>query len=485
MHFINETLLVATKSFVRALPVRVGCRSILAKILALACLWGVVAVAEERPNLDANAQLAELDGAFQAWSDQFYRTYLQRNAAQSSRPSEALNLSFLVESIQSSHPRDAVMTIAQIKSNVGDFQRQSDSAEFLPLLGLLYRYNETATVKAVTDRLQAGGDEAANSQNYFLLAQYYYARENWIGVNAALARVDSKHLSTGDGHYTDLLYGYALQARKQHRDALKYYKRVPSNSPYYKYVKLNEGTAYLRQGWWTEAHLEFERAIAATDDPDFRDRVLVTLGFSQLHHEFYRDARQTLRKVSLNGRHTNKALMGLGVTAAYQEDFAGALNAFVLLSEKSDLDSSVDESFLLIPPAYEQRGDAAEAAEAYRRAIAHYEERLAQLHQTQLSIESHDGPLPQLLEVFNSRADGPYNPNQAIPAYFLENYRLLTALAPLAKELGLDKSTEHLQGLYETTVKQLYSDAVAVREEVITGYLSQARYGVAKLYDNR
>ena len=323
------------------------------------------------------AKIPGLDEAFQTESNEFYKQYLKQGKAQTWSSLD----NFPLEA-QSLAPEAKIKVIADIKKNLDKVCKKYLSKAHAVAAGLLYGNNETATLRDLTDCVNAKADPVAKAENYFLLAKYYYQRKNWQGVLAALSKVDIKHLSIADGHYSELLEGYALQAQKKHRQAINIYKRIPPSSPYYTHAKINEGTAYLRQGWWTEAHHEFKQAISANTHAQTRDltnRVYVTLGFSQLHHEFYRDARDTLRNVSLDSDYTNRALMGLGLAAAYQEDYSGALNAFNRLATNNQVDLSVDESFLLVPNTYEELGDQDKAAEAYLKAIEFYKTRIQTL----------------------------------------------------------------------------------------------------------
>lgn len=425
--------------------------------------------------------MPELDSAFQHWSSRFYQAYVaQHDLARSE------NMRLLTAGLPPANPEQTIVAIAQIKANLPVVLKHFTTPEFVEILRLLYQHNETATLKAITDFIAEEGDPPVRSQNYFLLAQYYQARRQWDGVVASLAQVRRPHLSAGDAQYADLLHGYAWQAQRKHRNATQYYQRIPARSPYFVHARLNEGTAYLRQGWWTEAHLEFEQVLKAEQvDAEFKNRTYVVLGYSQLHHEFYRDARNTLRKVSLDSAHTNKALMGLGVAAAYQEDHAGALNAFVLLSRKEDVDLSVDEAFLLIPPVHQQMGDLVAAGDAYQAAIRHYQQRLQVLQKARESlVQTGDTPVPTLLAQMDARGGELYGEQNLIPAYMLDNYQLLIAMKPRAPESRLRDDAEILELSYQRVLKDLVRQNISLREAMLESYLSQARYGLAQIYDN-
>jgi len=381
-----------------------------------------------------------------------------------------------------------VETSAAVRANLDLVLENVSKKEFEDLLAFLYQNNDTATIQLITDGLKKVKDPVALSRNYFLLAKYYESRKNWRGVQAALSKVNLRELSVGDNHYYNLLMGFALQNLKQHRKALKFYEEIPQTSPYFSHVKLNEGTAFLRQGWWTEAHIEFEKAIEALGrsgkDAGLRDRILVVLGYSQLNYEFYRDARETFRKVALGSPSMNKALMGIGLAAAYQKDFSGAANAFALLAEKSPSDLSVDEAYLLLPSAQAEAGDGAAAAAAYQNAIHHYERQIAELRSLQgkLGAAGSDGLLQHIQEM-NGKAAEIYGSQESVPLFLLDNYQNLLSMRATSVALGQMSQFSAVNDHYQAILQELVRNNIEARITILNSYLSQAKFGMAQLYD--
>ncbi len=428
------------------------------------------------------AKMPGLDEQFQSLSNEFYTHQIRQIKIE--KWDSVTGLPLNAESLS---PAMKIKIIAGIKNNLALVCDKYLSDEHGVAVRLLYANNETATLRSLTDCVNKKGDPVAKSENYFLLAKYYYARKNWKGVHAALAKLDIKDLSVPNGHYAELLKGYVLQAQKKHRDSVKIYKRIPSSSPYYVYAKLNEGTAYLRQGWWTEAHHEFKQAIAnntSRQNQDFTNRIYVVLGFSQLHHEFYRDARDSLRNVSLDSAYTNRALMGLGLAAAYQEDYKGALNAFNRLATNHQVDLTVDESYLLVPNTYEELGDVERASEAYLKAINFYKNRIQTLSLAKVQLNKNSKlPAPEVIQNLESRADELYGATNLIPEYMVNNYHMIYAMKAENTSKKITRALSQLEAKYDGTLKQLIQTNITLRESILNSYLSQAKYGVAKLYD--
>jgi len=421
-----------------------------------------------------------LDLAYQEFVDRWLSLSVKKNS-----PAPAIDLEQLTAQVQVAAPLQGA---ALIRANFQLLRDNFGKKNFGELLAHLYLVNDTASVQVLTDHLKKSANPTAISRNYFLLAQYYEQRQNWQGVQGALSKIDQKNLSLADKHYYQLLMGYALQNLKEHRKALRFYQEIPNGSPYFAHAKLNEGTANLRQGWWTEAHMEFERAIQfLTDQPrdeNLRNRLLVVLGYSQLHYEFYRDARNTLRKVAVDSDSANKALMGIGLAAAYQKDFVGAANAFRLLTEKPVADLSVDEAFLLLPYAQEETGNKEAAGSAYQKAINHYQRKLDELlHLQNRVLSANQNYLLKDIQDAETRAAEVFGGAGGIPIYLQKNLENLLHIQPLADEPGLEKAAEDLRQRYKNHMQQVTVKNIEARRAMLNSYLSQAKFGMAKLYD--
>ncbi len=427
-------------------------------------------------------KMPKLDEQFQQVSNDFYKSYVKTGAV-----SAFADIKQLPENIAAVPPERRIDLIAGVKKNTQGICKQYADNKFLTLIDLLYSVNETATLRTISDCINQKADAVARAENYFQLAQYYYHRKQWVGALAALKKVNLKDLSVRDAHYADLLHGFVLQSQKQHREAAKIYKLVPPSSPYYAHAKLNEGIGYLRQGWWTEAHLEFKKAIESIQtqqNQEFKNRILVVLAYSQLNYEFYRDARETLRNVSLDSQYTNKALMGLGLAAAYQEDYAGAINAFTRLANNTSPDLSVDESYLLVPTTLQELGDDTAAAEAYLKAIEYYKNRIQTLTNARAKLNSSaSAKAPEILEQMDAQADALYGAKNLIPEYIVSNYQYLQVFSRKTSDKALLKKIQSLEAEYDEVLKALVTNNIALRETILNNYLSQAKYGVAKLYD--
>lgn len=424
------------------------------------------------------AALAKLDLIYQQILDEYLTEHVSTSITNASHSElEALT----------SDQYPPLVNLRRIREHMPSLMKSTDQELRYQVLAYLYKHNDTASVSKFTERVKTKGTSAQKAKHYLLLAQYYWSRDNWKGTRAALTNVDRTSLVTQDQQYYYLLMGYALQQLKEHRKAYRYYRRIPQSSPYYGYAKLNEGTAYLRQGWWTEAFIEFESAIEAaklekTPD-DLLDRIYVTLGFAQLTYEFYRDSRITLRNVSVESEYTNKALMGLGLSAAYQKDFAGAVNAFGILVKKPEKDVTVDEAMLLLPKAYEEIGNLALAMENYQNAINYYQAKLSQIAQSQKNLKNSSASSLLTATKKSREFDSEqFASGSVVPDYNFQNYSALLEMRKTASP-KLTRKIDELLKRYSSQIKSMVDTSLKRRTSMVDSYLSQAKLGMAKLYD--
>ena len=430
----------------------------------------------------ATTTAQQLDDLYQQASHDLYRQLTPRLALQVG------TLPRFAEALAASNTRSLPETVMLIRANQPLLQKNYTTDAFWQALALLYQANDTATAQQFVQFIERQKNPQALSRSHFLMARYYEQRGNWPGVVAALSHVNGAALPDIDAQYAVFLHGLALQSQKKHRKAASFYETVPPDSPWYAHAKLNEGIAYMRQGWWTESHLEIDKALESLGRKDFdkalKNRLLVVLGFSQIHFEFYRNARKTLHGVDLDSPYTNKALLGLGLAAAHQNDFRGALNAFTRLTGQPVSDTSVDEAWLLVPHVLEELGDMERAAQAYGQARQYYIKRLATQAHARTGIETGvSGRMAQVLAANDDRAAVIFDDPAPVPAHLLMNYRHLQVLKVLARQHAIKVSLAPVEKTYEEWLAQKLLDSIAARTRALESYLSQAKYGIATLYD--
>ncbi len=203
-------------------------------------------------------------------------------------------------------------------------------------------------------------------------------QEHWQAVDAQLPMLQQHYaLTHTQRDYLRLAEGLLWQARGEHRKAIPLYEAFQPGARYYAEARTNLAIAYLKQGWWSDAHRELEQLLGdSAHDSELKNRWRMMLGMSQLQQGFYRDARKTFGSLDQDSRHRAYAWRGIGLAALHLGDHTGALNAFHRL--KADHADEVPEGAFLVAFTYDQMNRLAMAEANYREALLHYQHRLQQ-----------------------------------------------------------------------------------------------------------
>ena len=350
---------------------------------------------------------------------------------------------------------------------------------------LLLGENEWHFANSLFRGVKDEGDRALIAAMQFIFAKYHAERLQWPQVNNLLNDV-ADQLSPENAAYAYLLKGSALQHLKKHRLAIKSYKKIPGDSQYYGYAQLNIAIADIRQGWWTDAQTTINELIKNSDkdnSDELTNRLYLILGYSLLQKEYYRDARNAFRHIGLDNRYTNRALLGIGLTATSQGDFVGGLNALTILKDKETFDLSVDESYLLVPYVYEKLQQELTVTASYTEAMAYYQRRINNLE----NISNQRANL--LTTQYNEKTGSLIIENNSLdyskryPESFINNYRLLIDYLSVTRDLKLKLRIEALITKHDAVFQEIIRDLLEQRKEYLKSYLNQSRFGLARLYD--
>lgn len=355
--------------------------------------------------------------------------------------------------------------------------------EIQKLTALALRAHNLALAESFLTQARQQGDAFAEARILLEITKYHAALENWDFVTQVLLTAHfTEGLDKDSAAEANLLAGSALQKQKKHREAMKFYAKVPADSIHYRVAQLNLATANIRQEWWTDAHDAIKQALTANtahaDELDYR--LYTLLGFSQIQFGFYRDARENFRKVSLTSNYTHRALLGLGLAALHQKDYRGALNAFSHLREKKAWDISVAESYLLTAFTLRQLRQYDKASDAYQQAIDYY----ADLQQQQAALVSRFHTYAQT----DSNTFSFLRPEsqQNKPLQMLaEQLNLLTDLANYPLADSLKQSLRHSQSQLQAEYADIALSLLQREQQTIASYLSQSKFGLAAIYDEQ
>jgi hypothetical protein len=429
--------------------------------------------------------LASLDSRFQLFSTHFYASL-----AHAGPHPKFKTMNALAETVEREHRQGQLMdATANIMSNLDLVEKNVDTSPIINIFDVLLEANGWNTASQLFKKLKKHADQSLVSSVSFLFAKHYFARNQWSETITTVESVRSD-LAPEDYHYTLLMQGISLQRLQKHRLALAQYAKIPKSSQYYTSARLNMAVANIRQDWWTDAHIIIKDLLSQKDahrSSQITDRLYTVLGYSLLQQQYYRNSREAFRNVSLDGPYTNKALLGIALAAAYQEDYIGALNAIKNLKESKIHDLPVDEANLLMPYFYEKLQQQTTASAGYVDAIAYYETRVgnlkgalavdasairAQLISADQKTISIDGELVELGEKF--------------PPFVFDNIRLLVQFEPLLgklKDTSLQREYSALTSSYNAVLVKIAQTILDERISYLTHYMNQSRYGLARLQD--
>ena len=353
---------------------------------------------------------------------------------------------------------------------------------------------DRSAAQRMYDIIRREGEKSLLSNVSFIFAVDAMRQANWPAVIDYSEGI-YQDLAEDDAAYARLITGVALQHLKQHRKALDHYKQIPPTSTYYLAGQLNSAIAYLRQGWWSDARRTIDKAVQNPVGETHREminRLNLVLGYAMLQQEYYRDARNAFRRIDLDSRYSNRALLGLALSAANQTDYVGALNALNRLREQSSIDLSVEESRLLLGYVYQKLEQQMTASASYSEAIEYYQGRLDHLG----SLAQHTDKTTTLLDRIDPQRhlirldDTLISYADRFPPAFFSNLLMLDKLQHSLQQSSVSlpaSLTQRLRALNSrgrTILQDVTEQLVAQRREYLNSYLSQCRYGLASLYDS-
>ena len=380
----------------------------------------------------------------------------------------------------------ALINLKLIKNNL-------DTQSALVFISLLLDNNLPDIATDLFNVIQSDGEKSLKASASYLFARYYFNENNWQQCLQYLGDIYSD-LPEVQASHARLLTGVALQHLKDHRKAISFYERIPQTSDDYLYARLNIAVAYIRQGWWTDAQTTITNALKpyskSTDNNELVNRLYLVLGYSLLQKEYYRDAREAFRNIHTDSQYGNRALLGIALASASQDDFIGALNALSALRSKDTIDLSVDETYLLFPFVYKNLGQELTATTSYNEAIQYYQTRIDNLGKPKGFDVSNLDAIRHTREAYQLNINNNvFDIGSDLPQSFLKNPQRIDALLKASAGIkpASSKSVEKLNQLkadYASTYKALQKNITNQRKDYLNSYLNQSRYGLANLYDN-
>ena len=431
----------------------------------------------EKPLLDS---IQDLDKRFQALSYEVHKSSSKRAA----KFAQIEQLAARFESIRQEHVNIAIQLIL---GNLELIKNNALHPVIIDIYRFLLQHNCTTLADEILAIIQQTGDEINLAKARLHDAKFLASNHRWLKVIQQLTDINDT-LEKEDAAYANLLKGTALQQLKQHRLAIKAYQDIPADSIQKIYAELNTAIAYIRLGWLSDARKKIDtldQSPAKTSDPELYNRLNLILGYALLRKEFYRDARTTFRKVPLNSQYASRALLGIALSATNLGDYMSGLKALSQLKKLNTYDLPHDEAYLVLPLLYQKLEQPLSVASTYSEAVDYYQQRvnaLTDLINNKNTIED---------MIFDARTGDividqmRLNFSQTYPPGFFENQKQLDPLAKAQGSKGFIKKIQELQQAYRKTSKELLTALLNERQKFLNSYLNQARYGLARHFDNQ
>ncbi len=431
-------------------------------------------------------EINKLDASYTRLSEKIYKTRKLKSSNTSANIKDIKRLKSAVSALEKKG--NHFKAIQLIKQQESLIRKNIDDSSIFLFLKLLLAQNEWHTANSLFQYVKKEGDKSLISNVKFIFSEYYFNRNKW---NKTLNTLEGIHedLSRDNGHYSLIMNGIALQNLKKHRQALQFYRKVPTESVYYHYARLNTAIAYIRQGWWTDAHIIIseilkEKSLKKTDEEEFINRLYLVLGYSFLQQEYFREARESFRNINKNSRYAIRAMLGIALAAASQGDNIGALNILNLLQQKDTHALPVEESYLLLPYIYEKLGQHKTASASYSIALAYYQKRVREINSLLMNINITSNTLPAIknntLLIKNNKID--LSKNHLI--LFVNNQQRLGKFKAAIPLTEFQNEINDLTNKYNTLFKKIVITDLKKRTLYLKSYQNQAQYGLARLYDN-
>jgi len=429
-------------------------------------------------------QIKTLEDSYKNLSSEFYKDVKSYSVESLREITDIDELLLKVNKLNDSN--QSIAAIQLIYFNINTVNNNLDTKAVFKIVELLLDKNEWNLANTLFKEIKSEGDKSLLNTIQFIFAKYHAQRNEWSLVHELLKGIITE-LSEENAAYALLLNGSALQHLKNHRQAVENYKKVKPTSQYYSYAQLNTAIANIRQGWWTDAQTKIQDLIIKynkTNEDELTNRLYLVLGYALLQREYYRDARDAFRHIGLQSRYTNRALLGIGLTATSQGDFVGGLNALTILKNKKTTDLSVDESYLLVPYVYEKLQQELTVTTTYTEAMNYYQRRSDNLE----NISRNHSDFNKLIYNQKNSAfivdNNNFDYKNNYPESFINNYKRLNEFKNVAKSKSIKNKISNLIKRFDNTYQQVITDLANQRNEYLKSYLNQSRYGLARLYDN-
>lgn len=431
------------------------------------------------------AEITKLDSQFEKLSSQVYKS----SALKLKNTKKNINNINTLYQITKNLVNDDkhINAIKYITGNQNLIKKNIDDNSIFFFMNLLIEHNEWNTASKLYKHIILEGDKSLISNIKFMFMKYYISRKEWQQTLNLLTDIYDD-LTLDDSHYALIMKGVALQEQKKHREALLYYRKVPKSSKFYNYAQLNIAIVYIRQGWWSDAHIIMNNLLkvesALVDQEEFVNRLYLVMGYSFLQQEYFRESRDAFRNIHIKSKYANRALLGISLASASQGDNIGSLNVLNILQNKKTRELAVEESYLLLPYVYEKLGQFKTSAGSYSIALNYYEKRINELTNILRGLNKESLKNVTIFGNIVTINNNQINFSAHFPISFLNNLKEINYFKLNIIKSTISNKVDIVLDEYNTMLIKMIKEILNKRVSNLQNYLNQSRFGIARLYDN-
>ncbi len=385
------------------------------------------------------------------------------------------------------------------------------------LLGMLYlTSNMPNEAQKVFSRLIKDSDPSSLSDIARLYsAKILYSQGAYPAAEKLLSAIED--LPGGLREKQNVLLANLLMEKKQFQQAKNLLLRLENDSKQGYYSRHNLAVRMLKDGISFEgAGLLIVISKEIFSGPELKilqDKANLALGYHYLQQKEPGLAKVYFQKVRLNSYFSPKALLGAGFAESAQNQHKRALIPWMELAQREIRDIETQEALLAVPDALFKLESYKEAQKHYQNAISQYAAEAARVKQSIDAIRAGKlgnnilrldaGDDVQWQNTLGKLPDAPEN--RYLP-WLMENPQIQEAVLLYRKTLVLQNILEqqrarrisavnaridqalaearNLMQKLETYVQETTLSELSLRGHRLNKYLTQAKLGVAELYNH-
>lgn len=259
-------------------------------------------------------------------------------------------------------------------------------------MSLAFGMDRTAT-DIFEGTLAEDTNQRVSNSAWFYLARMRFRRNDWVGAQASLNRVDGDINPLLADEIEALGVDLAIRTGDLGR-AVAALEQSDKGSDWKPYLYYNLGTAHIRSQ-------DFDRGLGYLDQLvdmplessehwSLQDKGLIAAGFSLMRRGEYQAAVERFSQVRMDSPLAEQALLGYGWSAVELGDYSKALGPWQILSDQSPLRPAVQEALLAVPYAYEKLGSYGSALQEFELAESVFSREIQRLESLKTGLEGID-----------------------------------------------------------------------------------------------